>query len=142
MSWRMKKLAAGDDITAIKMNVAANQTIKKDDVLVLSAGLVAKAGAAATALLGVAGDDITTGASPVAGVDAIHVYIQPGIVYTVPYTPGTKTTFAQADIGSGFGILATGNINPDNTTQAVAKILDYNNTAKTVDVVIALRSIY
>lgn len=142
MSWRMKKLISGDDITSVKLPVATNQTIKKDDPVVLSSGLVAKAGAAATALLGVAADDITTGASFNAATDYLSVYIQPGIVYTVPYTAGTKTSFANADIGTGFGVLSTGNINPDNTTQGVAKIVGFDNTAKTVDVIIGTRSLF
>lgn len=135
--WKFKKLISGYDITSVRFNVAANQTIKKGDPVFLAAGVVRKATNADTTLLGIAADDVTTGASVAAGVDVLSVYMQKGMVWTVPYTTGTKTNLAAADVGAaGFGILDTGNLNLDDVTGPVAMVLDYNNTLKTADVIL------
>lgn len=58
----------------ISMPLAASQTINKGDALILSSGLVAIALATSGALLGIAAEDASSGASPTRADDRILVY--------------------------------------------------------------------
>lgn len=139
--FKFKRQSSGYDISATRFNVGASTTITKGDAVVLASGLVVRAVSTDTAILGIAAGDVTTAAGETA---ICEVYIQPGIIWTVPFTAaGTKKTMAAADVGAaGFGLSTYGVIAPDDTTGPVVQVVDYNNTALTADVIIKSRQLF
>lgn len=123
--------------TIVKWPVAASQTITKGELLELASGRAQTAAAASLVILGVAEADITTGAS-VTDADAIPVLLARNAVFDVDYTGATKTSVSSADNGTAFDLNAGAqSINLDDTTGGMCKMfLSYDNTAKTVHVVI------
>lgn len=127
-----------------KVHVAANQTIKAGMLLVVASGLAAKAaaGAAAGTVLGIALADITTGAA-VDDDDQIPVLIlNSKSVIRCKYTGSQKTSLAAANkFGTAYDIAVNGTtgaqtLNIDDTNDGFLKVVGYNNTAKTADVVV------
>lgn len=127
-----------------KVHVAASQTIKAGMLLVVSSGRAAKAAAAASAgtVLGIALADITTGLS-VGDDDQIPVLIlNSKSVIRCKYIGSLKTSLTAADkFGTAFDIAVDGTsgaqtLNLDDTTDGFLKVVGYNNTAGTADVVV------
>ena len=125
------------------VNVAASQTIKAGQVLVVASGLAAKAAAAPTAgtVLGIALADITTSSS-VGDSDKIPVLmINEKSVTRVGYIGTDKTSLTAADrFGTCFDIAVDGttgvqSLNLDDTIGGFLKVVGYDNTSKTADVV-------
>ncbi|MEO3947628.1 hypothetical protein [Gorillibacterium sp. CAU 1737] len=124
-------------------DVGASQTINEGDLVVASSGVIVVAAAAATAIVGIAAASITTGASPVAGVDRIPVTLVKDAVIRIDYTGTTKTTLAVADkYGTAFDLGTKRTLNLDDTTGGMLQVIDYNNTNKTADVVILAANQY
>lgn len=101
--------------------VAASQTIVKGDLLVISSGKVAKAGAAATGIIGIANGPITTGDSPT-DVEAVEVVLinRNSVLEFSFLVSGTKKSFTSADcFGTAFDMSAAQAIDPDDTTGGV-----------------------
>lgn len=131
-----------------KVHVAASQTIKAGMLLAISSGLAAKAAAGASAVLGIALADITT-ASSVGDDDQIPVLIlNSKSVIRCKYTGSSKESLAAADkFGTAFDIAVDGTsgvqtLNLDDTTDGFLKVVGYNNTAKTADVVVKDASLW
>lgn len=124
-------------------DVGANQTIAEGDLVAASSGLAVAAAAASTAIIGIAGAPITTGASPVAGVDRIPVTLVKDAVIRIDYTGSTKTTLTAADkFTTLFDLGTKRTLNLDDTTGGMLQVIDYNNTNKTADVVVTAASQY
>jgi hypothetical protein len=126
-----------------RVAVGANQTIKKGYLLALSSGkaVIAASGAADGTILGVAAQDITTGASPTAA-DVIKVDVNPNSIYEFRYAGTTKTSLNDADLGATFDLGANAyTVNLDDTTGAYLHVVGYNNTKKSVDAVIKNRAL-
>lgn len=122
------------------INIAASQTIKQGDLIQINATshLGEAAVSASATIAGIADADITTGASPVAGVDQIPVTLVRGEVVRIAYIGTTKPTLAPADLyTTKFDLSDKKTLNLDDTTDGMCQVIAYDNTKKTADVVIA-----
>ncbi|MCU7521934.1 MAG: hypothetical protein HF312_17095 [Ignavibacteria bacterium] len=121
----------------VRVKIAASQTILAGDLISITSGKGVKAGAAATGILGIATQDITTGTT-VTDADAILVIaINERSVVRMSYVGTTKTSLVDTDMYlTAFDIDANQNINLDDTTGGAMLVVGYNNTNKTADVVI------
>jgi len=128
----------GADAFAEFRTAKTGTTFAAGDILAYSssADTVELATAGSTRIAGIAIDGVT---NAVAG-QQVQVQINPGAVYRVKYTPGTKTSLAGSDVGTSFD-LASGSktINLDDTTGGMCKVVAYDNTEKTADVMIGSR---
>lgn len=122
----------------VMLKIAASQTIVAGDLLVISSGKGAKAGAAATAVFGIAEKDITTGGS-VTDADEIPVTVlNDRSVIRVAYT-GTALTSAGL-WGTAYDITAAQVLDTADTTGGFLIAVDMPNTVKTYQDVIVKRS--
>lgn len=125
-----------------KVHIGASQTIKAGMLLDVSSGLGVKAAATATAILGIALADITTGLS-VGDDDQIPVLmLNTKSVIRAKYTGSSKTSLTAADkFGTAYDLAVDGTtgaqtVNLDDTTGGLFLVVGYNNDNNTVDVVI------
>lgn len=92
------------------MPFAANQTIKAGDLLIFASGLVSKfsSGVTSTGLLGIAAEDVTTGATvTLSGSRGDVILITPSQLWVGCIVGGAATdrTATQADIGSNWEVI-------------------------------------
>lgn len=121
-----------------KVQVAANQTIVVGDLLVISSGKVAKAGAAATAVFGIAEANITTGGSPTAADEIPVTIINEKSVLEVSYT---GTAIAAAGLfGTAYDITAAQVLDTADVTGGFLLAVKLPNTSKTTQQVVVKRS--
>jgi hypothetical protein len=138
MARYIKSAITGGNLPIIEyVEIDANQTIKQGDLIQIDAtsrkGVVAVA--ASTSLVGIAGDDITTGAS-VTSKDRIPVTLIRGSVMRIDYTGTTKTTLADGDkYLTSFDLSDKKTLNLDDTTGGMLKVIAFDNTKKTADVI-------
>lgn len=125
-----------------KVHIGASQTIKAGNLLDISSGLSVKAAATASAIIGIALADITTG-DAVGDDDQIPVLIlNTESVVRCKYTGSTKTSLTAADkFGTAFDIAVDGTtgaqtLNLDDVTGGLLLVVGYNNDNDTADVVI------
>lgn len=117
--------------------VADNQTIALGDLLEMSSGKVAVAAAASTTIFGIANEVITT--TTATATDVISATLVKGQVVRLSVDQtGTKKTFAQADYyTTAYDLKDKTSVNPDDTTGGMCYVVGADNTAHTVDVIIA-----
>lgn len=132
-------LTRGNLSTTVFVNIGASQTINVGDLIQIDGttrkGVVAVA--ASATLIGIAEEAITTGAS-VTTADNIPVTLLKGQVMRIDFTGSTKTTLAETDLYStAFDLSDKKTINLDDTTGGMCKVLAYDNTNGTADVVVA-----
>lgn len=131
---------ANQDAPIYWLAIDVSQTINVGDLIQIDStsrkGEVAVA--ASTTLVGIAQEAITTGAS-VTSDDQIPIALIRGMVIRLPFgTGGTKTSFADTDkYTTAYDISNKTTLNPDDTTGGMCYVQDYNNTAATVDVIVA-----
>lgn len=117
--------------------VAASQTIKRGDIVVLDTGKVKIAGDAASAgtVVGVADSDIVTGAQ-VSAADVILVDINPASIFRAPYTgSATPAIGVKYDLGA-----AAYEFDADDSTGGFIQVVgNVDTVAKEADVLICNR---
>lgn len=138
MAEMLKGYSAQSQVNAIKVNVAASQTIKQGDLVQINAtSRKAEAAVAASAtLLGIAEHDITTTGTV---TDADNLLVTPlrDRVIRIAYVGTTKTTLVETDLyATKFDLSDKKTLNLDDTTGGMLLVLAYNNTKKTADVVV------
>jgi hypothetical protein len=131
---RVIKSKSGSNSTpVIRVKAAASTTIVEGDLVTIAG---AKAVAASTNIAGVAVAPITT-TGTVGANDYILVQPLGNVIVRVPYIGTTKTTLTDADIAAAtaFDLGAGMTLNLDDTTGGFMKVVAYDNTAKTADVI-------
>lgn len=123
--------------TTVYVNIGANQTVAIGDLIQIDAttrkGVVGVA--ASTTLIGIAEKAITTGAT-VTSADNIPATLIRDAVFRIDYVGATKTTLAETDLYStSFDLSDKKTMNLDDTTGGMLKVLAFDNTKKTADVV-------
>lgn len=125
--------------------LAANQTIYKGDPLTISSGLIARATATSTLVIGFADEAKTSGASVTLSGDRIRfIKLNKRNQFVMNIANGaTDYTSAQANIGVAYGIVEQGSgkgtwtVDISNTTQKLVRTIDwapaaYQKTGKDV----------
>lgn len=137
MARYIRSINGYNDPIAETWRVAANQTINEGDLVQLNATskYLEPAVAASTALVGIANESITTGAT-VTAKDAISITPLSDIVVRISYTGATKTSLTDADLHTLFDLSDATTIDLDAATGMCA-VVGYNNTNKTADVIMA-----
>jgi hypothetical protein len=140
MARKVQYLKSLDNTQAnlVSLQINANQTIVDGDLIVISSGKGSKAGAAASAIFGIAKGAITTGGTVTAD-DAIPVMpINEKSVLRMGYSGSTNTSVDASEMyTTAYDITdTTQKVNLDDTTGGMMLIVGYDNTAKTVDVVV------
>ena len=128
----------GSQPNEVMLKIAASQTIVAGDLLVISSGKGAKAGAAATLVFGIALADITTGSS-VADTDEIPVLmLNEKSVIRVAYT---GTALSSANLwATAYDITAAQVLDTADTTGGFLLPVALPNTTKVTQDVIVKRS--
>lgn len=133
----LRSYLSDDQCSTMWFDVAPNQTIKQGDFVQVdpTSKQLTIAASSSTTIVGIAESDYTTGAT-VTAKDRIPVSIVRGQVVLVDFTGTTKTTLADADRYTvSFNLGDKRTLNLDNTTSGFLKVLAYNNTKKTAEVV-------
>lgn len=128
---------------AKRWRVKASTTINEGDLVAIdsSSRYLIPAVAASSAIAGIAGQSITTGAS-VTDKDAIDVQPVLDCVIRVAFTGSSKTTLADTDLATTlFDLSNATTINLDDTTGGMCSVMEYNNTKGWADVIIASANI-
>ena len=128
----------GAEPMVIALTAATGTSFESGDLLAFSSGLVGKAAAASTSIAGVAVEGVTN--AP-AGTK-VQVLVSRGSVFRTGYTTGTKTSLADADIGTAFDLDSVDQttISLDDTSGGMCILVAYDNAAKTADVLIKGRT--
>lgn len=128
----MKYICSLDNTQPMYKNIKTSATVTAGQLLVVASGVVAPAGAAATGVIGLAMADAASGA------EVQVLLLNNKSVIRVPYTAGTKTSLVAADrFVTSFDIDSNQKMLLDDTTGGILKVVEYNNTAKTADVVVS-----
>lgn len=131
---------SNQDAPVVWLPIDVSQTIEVGDLIQIDA--TSRKGelaiAASTTLVGIAQQAITTGVA-VTDADQIPVSIIRGMVIRLAVDQGgSKKTFASTDkYTTAFDLKDEVSVNPDDTTDGMCLVQDYDNTAHTVDVIIA-----
>jgi hypothetical protein len=139
MARYIRSVIGYNDPIAVPWRVAASQTIVAGDLLALDATsrYLIPAVAASTALVGIAQQSITTGAT-VTVDDKIDILPLTDLVIRITFAGSTKTTLADTDlVNTLFDLTNATTMNLDDTTGGMCSVVDYNNTLKYADVIIA-----
>lgn len=139
----VRSISNYNEPTAVEWRVAASQTINQGDLVAIDATsrYLIPAVAASANLVGIAAQSITTSAS-VTPNDKIAVLPLTDVVIRVSYAGSTKTTLADTDLVTTlFDLSNATTINLDDTTGGMCSVVDYDNTRKTADVIIAAANI-
>ena len=131
---------ANQDAPIYHLKIDVSQTIDIGDLVQIDATirLGEAAEAASTTIAGIAQEAITTGAT-VTDADTIPIALVRGqVIRAAVSQAGTKKTFAEADkYTTAYDLLNKTTIAPDDTTGGMAYVQDFDNTANTVDFIIA-----
>ncbi len=131
----------GSQPNEVMLKIAANQTIVAGDLLVLSSGKGAKAGAAATAVFGIAMAAITTGGSVTDANEIPVLMLNSKSVLKVSYT-GTATTSANM-WGTAYDINSSQVLDTADTTGGFLLLASLPNTAKsTIEVMVKSSALF
>jgi len=128
-----------NDPVEIPWRVKASTTINEGDLVAIDATTkyLIPAVAASTDLVGIAQQTITTTAT-ITPDDAITVIPLTDAVIRIEFTGSTKTTLADTDLVTVlFDLTDANTMNLDDTTGGMCSVVDYNNTLKYADVIIA-----
>lgn len=128
---------------AKRWRVKASTTINEGDLVALdsTSRYLIPAVAASTAIVGVAQQSITTGAT-VTVDDAIEVLPITDCVIRVGFVGTTKTTLADTDLVSTlFDLSNASTMNLDDTTGGMCSVVGYDNNRKWADIIIASANI-
>ena len=129
-----KYLYSLDNSQPMTIPIVTNAAVVEGDILAITSGLVGPLSAADSAVIGLAMSDAASGAS------VQVLLIGPMSVIRVPFKSSvpTKTTLAAADrFGTAFDWVAADTaMDLDDTTGGILRVVGYNNTAKTADVVV------
>jgi hypothetical protein len=128
----------GSQPNEVMLKIAASQTIVSGDLLVITTGKGVKAGAAATAVFGIALKDITTGGSVTDANEIPVLVINEKSVLEISYT-GTALTSAGLWI-TAYDITAAQVLDTADTTGGFLLAVALPNTTKTTQEVIVKRS--
>lgn len=123
----------------ISVNIDINQTIVIGDLILIDATTrKGQVGVAASAtLIGIANAAITTGGT-VTTADNIPVILLDSAIFRIDYIGTTKTSLVEADLYSTlFDLANKTSIDLDDTTGGMCRVVGYDNTNKTADVVFA-----
>lgn len=125
-----------DNSQPMNVKLKTGAAIKAGDILAIASGVVSAVAAAAAAgtIIGIAMADADAGAiAPV-------MVLNDRSVVRVPYIGTTKTSLVEADrITTAFDWDATHKkLNLDDTTGGFLKVVAFNNTDKTADVLISV----
>ncbi len=135
----VRSIIGYNDPIAVNWRVKASTTINEGDLVALDATTryLIPAVAASTAIVGIAQQSITTGAT-VTEKDKIPVIPVTDVVVRINFAGTTKTTLADTDLVTTlFDLTDAKTINLDDTTGGMCSVIDYNNTLKYADVIIA-----
>lgn len=129
---------ANQDAPIVSLTIDASQTIELGDLIQLDATsrLGEAAVAATTTLVGIAQQAVTTGAGETADIPV--ALIRGMVIRLAVSQAGTKKTFATTDkYTTAYDLLNKTTVAPDDTTGGMCYVQDFDNTAHTVDVIIA-----
>lgn len=141
----VRRLGAGNNNPDIEyFDIDASQTIVAGNFVVVAAGLAQNAAAGTTGeVVGLANGDFTNGATATTTRPLPAVLAKNSVIRMNFTDAGTKKTFTTADLyGALYGLSNATTLNPDDTTGGFLQVIDYNNTNKTVDVVVAAAAQY
>lgn len=130
----VKYLKSLDNSQPMTVKIVTNAAVVDGDLLAITLGLVGPATAADAAIIGIAMGDAESGA------EASVLLINPMSVLRVNWKSSvpTKLTLVAADkFGTAFDwIAADKQMDLDDVTGGIFKVVGYDNTAKTADVVV------
>ena len=132
-----------NDPIEIPWRVKASTTINEGDLVAIDATTkyLIPAVAASTDLVGIAQQTITTNAT-ITPDDKITILPLTDAVIRIEFTGTTKTTLADTDLVTVlFDLTDANTMNLDDTTGGMCSVVDYNNTLKYADVIIAAANI-
>jgi hypothetical protein len=135
----VRSIIGYNDPIAVPWRVAVSQTIKAGDLVQINATsrYLEAVGNGSTTIVGIAQQDITTGAT-VTAKDQISVLPVTDVVIRVGYTGSTKTSLADTDLVTTlFDLASSTALNLDDTTGGMCSVVDYDNVRKTADIIIA-----
>jgi hypothetical protein len=144
MTMKVKRFIIGLGVHKQLYAVNVSQAIVAGSLVVISSGKLSVAAATAVAgtVVGVAMEAKTTLSGAVPATDVVYVDDNPGTIYTMPYTAGTKTAVTDADLGTRFDLVTNAyTVALDDTTGGYLKCVGYNNTDGTMDVQIMNREV-
>lgn len=139
----IRSIIGYNDPIAVPWRVKASVTINEGDLVAIDATTkyLIPAVAASTDIVGIAQQTITTGAT-VTVTDSIGVIPVTDVVVRIEYAGSTKTTLADTDLVTVlFDLTDANTMNLDDTTGGMCSVVDYNNTLKYADVIIAAANI-
>lgn len=127
-----KKSLDGRQVMCIKLTSSA--AVAAGDIVSVANGKVAPLAAAGTGIMGIACNTVAAADGEV----QVQVITDASVI-RVPYVGATKTTLAVADLlGTKFDWDATNKkVNLDDTIGGMFRVLSYDNTDKTADVLIS-----
>lgn len=141
----VRRLGAGNNNPDIEyFDVDASQNIITGNFVVVAAGLAQNAVAATTnEIVGLANGGYQNGATATTGKPLPAVLAKNSVIRMNFTDAGTKKTFTRADLyGATYGLSDAVTLNPDDTTGGFLQVVDFDNTNKTVDVVVAAAAQY
>lgn len=129
----------GAEPISIALPCVTSTSFDAGDIVEFSSGLIRKAVAGSTAIAGVAVEGVVSAAAG----QKVQVLVSRGAIFRVKYTPGTKTSLTNADRGTAFDLDASNakTINLDDTTGGMCVVIDFDNVAKTADVLLKSRTL-
>lgn len=136
MSFKFLKRLGGDCIAPVlELPVKANEAHVSGKAVNLETGLCTVGTTGDTAIVGVANETLT---ATVDGEKLEVVLALGDVVFEVDYVGTTKTSLTNADIGTAFNMVATGDkIDLDNTTGGMWVVVGFDNDAKKAHVVLS-----
>lgn len=127
----------------VQLLVDDNQTIAVGDLLEISSSArkLEVAVAASTTIVGIANQAVTTTTATAADVCSVTL-VRGEVVRAAVSQAGTKKTFAQTDAyTTAYDLLNKTTIAPDDTTGGMCYVQAWDNTAHTVDFIIAVANL-
>ena len=141
----VRRLGAGNNNPDIEyFDVDASQTITTGNFVVVASGLAQNAASSTTGeVVGLANATLSNGASATTTKDFPVVLAKNSVIRMNFTDAGTKKTFATADLyGALYGLSDAVTLNPDDTTGGFLQVVGFDNTKKTVDVVVSAAAQY
>lgn len=132
MAFRFHHVEGGGVPPVREMPSGASETWVAGYTANLESGLLDPGAAADTAFVGIVNESKVVGTAG-AGTMIEVILAYDNVVFEVPYVGSTKTSLADADIGTAFDLYASdlGKINLDDTTGGAWVCVGYDNAKKT-----------
>lgn len=127
-----------DNSQPMTIEIVTNAAVIDGELVAITSGLAGPLTAADVAILGISMGAYASGAT------AKVLLLNPMSVIRISYSGTSKTSLAAADKwGTAFDYEATGKtLNLDDTTGGVFRVVNYNNTDDTADVVISAAKLW